>query len=71
MNSPLAYIGGKSKLAQTIIDMMPPHKAYCEVFAGAAWVIFRKEPSKYEFIKDLEVTWSAFTGCFKTIWRSF
>ena len=54
MNSPLAYIGGKSKLAETIIKMIPAHKAYCEVFAGAAWVFFRKEPSKYEFINDLD-----------------
>lgn len=54
MNSPLAYIGGKSKLAETIIKMIPDHRAYCEVFAGAAWVFFRKEPSKYETINDLD-----------------
>ena len=54
MNSPLSYIGGKSKLSDTIIKMIPAHRAYCEVFAGAAWVFFRKEPSKYETINDLD-----------------
>jgi DNA adenine methylase len=60
MNSPLAYIGGKSKLAQTIIDLIPEHKTYCEVFAGAAWVFFRKEPSKFEIINDLDSDLIAF-----------
>ncbi|MBN2060691.1 MAG: DNA adenine methylase [Deltaproteobacteria bacterium] len=54
MDSPLAYIGGKSKLSRTIIEMIPDHQAYCEVFAGAGWVFFRKEPSKYETINDLD-----------------
>jgi DNA adenine methylase len=54
VNSPLSYIGGKSKLSKTIIDMIPKHRAYCEVFAGAGWVFFRKEPSKYEAINDLD-----------------
>ena len=54
MNSPLAYIGGKSKLARTIVEMMPAHEAYCEVFAGAAWVLFRKEQVRCETINDLD-----------------
>jgi len=54
MNSPLSYIGGKSKLSETIIKMIPEHRAYCEVFVGGAWVFFRKEPSKYETINDLD-----------------
>ena len=60
MNSPLCYIGGKSKLAETVIKMMPEHDAYCEALCGAGWVFFRKEPSKYETINDLDSDLIAF-----------
>lgn len=51
--SPLAWLGGKSQLADRIIDRMPTHTTYCEVFAGAAWVLFKKPPSKVEIINDI------------------
>lgn len=54
MKSPLPYIGGKSKLANEISRIIPPHTTYCEVFAGAGWVFFTKDPSKYEVINDLD-----------------
>lgn len=47
------WLGGKSQLARTIINMMPEHKHYCEVFAGAAWVLFKKTPSYSETINDI------------------
>lgn len=53
MNSFLSYLGGKSLLANRIIKRMPEHTCYCEVFAGAAWVLFRKEPSPVEIINDI------------------
>lgn len=51
--SPLAWLGGKSRLADRIVDRLPDHKTYCEVFAGAAWVLFRKPPSKVEILNDI------------------
>ncbi len=60
MNSPLAYIGGKSKLSKQIISYIPEHKIYCEVFSGGAWVFFRKEPSRVEAINDLDSELIAF-----------
>ena len=50
---PLAgWLGGKSKLAKTIIAQIPEHTCYVEVFSGAAWVLFRKPDSKVEVIND-------------------
>lgn len=53
LKSPLAWLGGKSLLANQIIERIPAHTAYCEVFAGAAWVLFKKPESKVEIINDI------------------
>jgi len=49
----LKYVGGKSRLAKTIVPRIPEHSCYCEVFAGAAWILFKKEESKVEIINDI------------------
>ena len=54
MRSPFKWVGGKSRLRKTIIAMLPPHECYVEVFAGAAWVLFGKEPSKVEVLNDID-----------------
>lgn len=53
MNSFIAYMGGKSLLTKEIIKRIPKHNCYCEVFAGAAWLLFRKEESEVEIINDI------------------
>lgn len=55
MNSPLNYLGGKSRLADRIVKLIPPdHLCYCEAFCGASWVLFAKDPSKVEVINDMD-----------------
>jgi DNA adenine methylase len=34
--------------------MLPPRECYVEVFAGAAWVLLGKEPSKVEILNDID-----------------
>jgi len=53
MNSFLAYMGGKSLLAGRIVQRIPKHNCYCEVFAGAAWILFKKPESEVEIINDI------------------
>lgn len=63
MRSPLNYLGGKSRLAKRIVEIIPEdHTCYCEPFCGAAWVFFEKEPSKHEVINDAD-------GELVTFWR--
>jgi DNA adenine methylase len=51
----LSWVGGKSRLAERIIPLIPDHACYCEVFAGAAWLLFKKPESKSEVINDINV----------------
>lgn len=49
------YIGGKSKLAKTIISQIDaiPHNAYCEAFVGMGGIFFRRNiRPKIEVIND-------------------
>lgn len=51
--APFAWVGGKSKLANRIIEEFPEHERYCEVFGGALNVFYRKPRSKIEVVNDV------------------
>ena len=54
LKPPICRVGGKSKLRKTIIEMIPEHICYIELFFGAGWVYFGKEASKIEVINDVD-----------------
>lgn len=53
MKSPFcSYYGGKSRLAKKIIPLFCEHGHYIEAFCGAAWLFFKKRPSRIETLND-------------------
>jgi DNA adenine methylase len=54
IKSPLSgWMGGKFQLSKQVVSMIPQHQCYCEPFAGAAWVFFRKDRSEVEVLNDI------------------
>lgn len=53
MKSPLRWIGGKSKLYNKIISIMPEHKCYVEPFAGGLWILLNKPKARVEVANDI------------------
>ena len=54
MNPVLKYPGAKWRIANWIIDRMPPHMGYVEPSFGSGAVFFNKPKSRYETITDLD-----------------
>ena len=54
LRSPLRWFGGKGILASRLLQLIPAHQTYCEVFGGAASLLFAKEPTGFEVYNDLD-----------------
>ncbi len=59
---PMAYFGGKTRLAARIVELLPPHEHYVEPFAGSLAVLLAKPLSRMETVNDLD-------GDIMTFWR--
>jgi DNA adenine methylase len=53
MDSPFPWPGGKRSLKKILLQLIPQHRAYVEVFAGSAKLLFAKDPSRWEVLNDV------------------
>lgn len=51
---PFGYFGAKHRVANWIIETLPPHSAWVEAFCGSAAVTLAKKPADIEVINDLD-----------------
>lgn len=54
--APFRWYGGKQSIARKIIEILPKHKVYVEVFGGSGAVLFAKSPdvSELEVYNDID-----------------
>ena len=60
----LNWNGGKVRIANWVVSMLPVHNIYVEPFFGGGAVFFKKPPSKIEIINDLN---SDVTNVFRVV----
>lgn len=52
--APFPYYGGKQSLVPTLLNLMPPHQVYVEVFGGGASLLLNKPRVKLDVYNDLD-----------------
>lgn len=51
---PIAYFGGKTRLARRIAAVLPAHRHYVEPYCGSLAILLAKTPSPMETVNDLD-----------------
>ena len=60
----MTYPGGKGRMRQLIIPMMPPHRVYIETYLGGGAVMRAKRPASVNISIDIDPSVTA-------AWRAF
>ena len=50
----IGWYGGKSHLVKHLLQLIPPHKIYLEVFGGGAALLLSKQPAQLEIYNDID-----------------
>ncbi|MBF7097589.1 DNA adenine methylase [Alkalibacter mobilis] len=66
MKSPISWVGGKSRMVKKLLPMIPNHSGYVEVFGGAGWLLFGKDPANWEVLNDFDSNLMNFWAVVKT-----
>lgn len=70
MKTPISYYGGKQRMTNIILPMIPKHKIYIEPFFGGGSIFFAKGPSFLEVINDVNDNVINFYRVFKMDFRA-
>ena len=54
LHSPIHWFGGKGRLVPWLLNFVPSHRYYLEVFGGGASLLFAKFPALFEVYNDLD-----------------
>jgi DNA adenine methylase len=54
ISSPIVWQGGKTALLPVLLMLIPPHRAYVEVFGGGLALLLNKPPSMIEVVNDID-----------------
>jgi len=54
LRAPFGWMGGKFLISRKIVDVLPKHRIYVEVFGGAANLFIIKAPSPVEVYNDID-----------------
>lgn len=54
MKTPITYYGGKQRMVDKILPLIPAHRIYCEPYFGGGAIFFAKGKSYCEVINDID-----------------